>query len=146
MTLNENINLISKNDKEKREIIIDNLTTLSLSNLNLLIIEIEKKFNINLSNYLNTTISPTIVSTKENTAELKEKEEKLLYNIILQSIQADKKISVLKVVRTITGFGLKESKDIVDNLPKILKENISKDDCEKIKKEIETAGGSVIFE
>ena len=55
----------------------------------------------------------------------------------------DKKINVIKVVRAVTGLGLKEAKDLVEGVPSELKAAISKDDAEKIKKEIEEAGGSV---
>ena len=71
------------------------------------------------------------------------KEEKLFFTLTLISVPQDKKISILKIVRNITNLGLKESKDIVDNVPKILKENISKDECEIIKKEIESLGGVI---
>jgi large subunit ribosomal protein L7/L12 len=131
------------NIKEKFETIINNLTTLSLCELNLLIIELEKKFNLTYS--INSNIN-TATSENLNNINNEIKEEKSTYNLILQTIQSDKKISVLKIVRTITGLGLKESKDIVENLPKILKENISKDEYDKLKNDIEIAGGSVNFE
>ena len=70
-------------------------------------------------------------------------EEKTQFDIILSDVPADKKIAILKIVRNITGLGLKESKDIVDNVPKVLKESVSKEESETIKKEIEAAGGKV---
>jgi len=57
----------------------------------------------------------------------------------------DKKIQVIKVVRSATGLGLKEAKDLVDNAPKAVKEGIEKDEAAKLKAEIEEAGGSVEF-
>ena len=54
-------------------------------------------------------------------------------------------IAVLKVVRNITGLGLKESKEIVDNTPKVLKEGATKEECETIKKDVEAAGGKVVI-
>ena len=57
----------------------------------------------------------------------------------------DKKIQVIKVVRAATGLGLKEAKDLVDNAPKAVKEGIEKDEAEKLKAEIEEAGGTVEF-
>src|SRR4030042_6385817 len=66
-------------------------------------------------------------------------EEKTEFDVILASI-GDKKINVIKVVRAHTGLGLKEAKDLVDSAPKPVKEQISKDEAEKIKKELEEAG------
>ncbi|MBU1677398.1 MAG: 50S ribosomal protein L7/L12 [Bacteroidetes bacterium] len=69
-------------------------------------------------------------------------EEKTEFDLILTGF-GDKKINVIKVVRVHTGLGLKEAKDLVDGVPKPLKEGISKDEAEKIKKELEEAGASV---
>lgn len=69
-------------------------------------------------------------------------EEKDSFDIVLAAA-GDKKLEVLKVVRAVTGLGLKEAKDLVDNAPKELKKGVKKDEAEKIKKEIETAGGKV---
>ena len=54
----------------------------------------------------------------------------------------DKKIQVIKVVRALTGLGLKEAKDLVESAPKVIKEGVDKDQAEKIKKDIEEAGGA----
>ena len=62
--------------------------------------------------------------------------------VVLTAI-GEKKINVIKVVRAITGLGLKEAKDLVDKAPNPVKEGISKDEAEKIKKELEEAGGTV---
>ena len=69
-------------------------------------------------------------------------EEKDEFDVIL-SAAGDKKIQVIKVVRTHTGLGLKEAKDLVDGAPKTLKENLAKDEAEKIKKELEEQGATV---
>jgi large subunit ribosomal protein L7/L12 len=69
-------------------------------------------------------------------------EEKTSFDVVLESA-GDKKIQVIKEVRAITGLGLKEAKDLVDGAPKPLKQGISKDDAEAIKKQIEAAGGTV---
>lgn len=65
------------------------------------------------------------------------------FNVILKSAPADKKIGVIKVVREITGLGLKEAKDLVEAAPKAVKEAVSKDDAEKIKKALVEAGAEV---
>ena len=64
-------------------------------------------------------------------------------NVILASVPADKKIAVLKEVRTITGLGLKEAKDLVDGAPKAVKEGVKKEEAEAIKKQLEEAGATV---
>ncbi len=69
-------------------------------------------------------------------------EEKTEFDIVLAAA-GDKKINVIKVVRAHTGLGLKEAKDLVDGAPKTVKEAASKDEAEKIKKELEEAGATV---
>ena len=72
-----------------------------------------------------------------------EKEEaKSTFDVVLKAA-GDKKIQVIKVVRAHTGLGLKEAKDLVDGAPKTLKENLTKDEAEKIKKELEEQGATV---
>jgi len=68
--------------------------------------------------------------------------EKTTFNVILEAA-GDKKIQVIKEVRAITGLGLKEAKDLVDGAPKPVKEGVSKEEAEDIKKKIEEAGGKV---
>ena len=69
-------------------------------------------------------------------------EEKTEFTVLLKEAGAQK-INVIKVVRAATGLGLKEAKDMVDGAPKAIKEGISKDDAEKLKKELEDAGAKV---
>jgi large subunit ribosomal protein L7/L12 len=69
-------------------------------------------------------------------------EEKTEFDVVLQSA-GEKKINVIKVVRAHTGLGLKEAKDLVDGAPNNVKEGISKDEAEKLKKEFEEAGATV---
>jgi large subunit ribosomal protein L7/L12 len=69
-------------------------------------------------------------------------EEKTEFTVVLKEAGAQK-INVIKVVRAATGLGLKEAKDLVDGAPKPVKESIPKDEAEKLKKEIEEAGGKV---
>jgi large subunit ribosomal protein L7/L12 len=120
--------------------ILENLETLTLLETTQLITKIKEIFNINIDSNINfdnkNIINPDIIS---DNAENK----KSLFTISLTEIPLDKKIAVLKIVRTITGLGLKESKDIVDNIPKVLKENISKEEIDKIKNELESIGAQV---
>ena len=71
------------------------------------------------------------------------KEEQTEFAIILTGFDAAKKINVIKVVREITGLGLKEAKDLVEGHPKTVKENLPKADAEKIKKQLEDGGAKV---
>ena len=69
--------------------------------------------------------------------------EKTEFNVVLASFDAAKKINVIKVVREITGLGLKEAKDLVEGAPKPVKENVGKEDAEKLKKQLEEGGAKV---
>ncbi len=69
-------------------------------------------------------------------------EEKTSFDVILEAY-GDKKIQVIKVVRSLTTLGLKEAKDLVESCPKAIKEGVSKEDAEKIKSDIEEVGGAV---
>lgn len=70
-------------------------------------------------------------------------EEKDEFNVVLASVDAAKKIAVIKVVREITGLGLKEAKDLVEGAPKAVKENVAKAEAEEMKKKLTEAGGTV---
>ncbi|MDR0443303.1 MAG: 50S ribosomal protein L7/L12 [Treponema sp.] len=70
-------------------------------------------------------------------------EEKTEFNVILKAFDESKKIAVIKEVRAVTGLGLKEAKDLVEGVPKPLKEGVSKEESAKIKDQITAAGGTV---
>ena len=70
-------------------------------------------------------------------------EEKTEFDVILEDVPKDKKIAILKVVRAITGLGLKEAKAMVEETPKAIKEGVPKDDAEETKKKLEEAGAKV---
>ncbi|MDJ0574787.1 MAG: 50S ribosomal protein L7/L12 [Xenococcaceae cyanobacterium MO_234.B1] len=72
-----------------------------------------------------------------------EEEEKTEFDVILEEVPKDKKIAILKVVRSITGLGLKEAKEMVEGTPKAIKEGVPKDDAEDTKKKLEEAGAKV---
>ncbi|MUL37014.1 50S ribosomal protein L7/L12 [Gloeocapsopsis dulcis] len=76
-------------------------------------------------------------------APVEEVEEQTEFDVILDEVPADKKIAVLKVVRTLTGLGLKEAKDLVESTPKPVKEAVAKDAAEDMKKQLEEAGAKV---
>ena len=120
--------------------IIEQLKGLTLLEAAELVKEIETVFGVDASVSVGAVSVAPVAAAAVATEAI---EEKTAFDLILTEVPADKKIAILKIVRTVTGFGLKESKDIVDNVPKLLKEALSKDECEKVKKEIEEVGGKV---
>ena len=74
-------------------------------------------------------------------SSIEEVEEKTEFDLMLDEVPADKKIAVLKVVRSLTGLGLKESKGLVESAPIQVQEGLAKDAAEQAKKQIEDAGG-----
>ena len=124
---------------EKLDSILDQLKSLTLLEAAELVKAIEETFGVDTSVTLSTGVSAAPIAA----APAEAVEEKTAFEILLTEVPADKKIAILKIVRNVTGLGLKESKEIVDNVPKLLKEGASKDESETIKKEIEAAGGKV---
>lgn len=90
-----------------------------------------------------TAAAPVVVAAGPAQEAAKE-EEKTEFDVILQ-VAGEKKINVIKVVRAHTSLGLKEAKDLVDGAPKPVKEAVTKDEAEKIKKELEEAGATVVI-
>ena len=70
-------------------------------------------------------------------------EEKTEFSVSLKEYPADKKVGVIKVIRELTGLGLKEAKDLVEGVPSLVKEGVNKADSENMKKKLEEAGGQV---
>jgi len=125
---------------EKLTTIIEQLKSLTLLEASELVKEIESVFGVDTSIAV-SSVGVAVPQAAPAAAEAVE--EKTSFDLILETVPADKKIAVLKIVRNVTGLGLKESKDIVDNVPKLLKEGASKEESESIKKELEAAGGKV---
>jgi large subunit ribosomal protein L7/L12 len=121
--------------------IIEELKTLSLFEATELVKEIEKTFGVDTS--VTTAPSMGTLAPAAQSAEIVE--EKTTFDVILTEVPTDKKIAILKIVRNLTGLGLKESKEIVDNVPKTVKEAVTKDESEAIKKEMEAAGAKIII-
>ena len=121
----------------KVEDIIEQLKTLTLLEAADLVKQIETTFNVSAS----ASVGAISIASPASVAQ--EVEEKTEFDLILEEVPADKKIAVLKVVRTLTGLGLKEAKDLVESTPKNIKEGASKDDVEAAKKQLEEAGAKV---
>jgi len=113
---------------------ISNMTVLELSEL---VEELEKKFGVSAA-------APVAVSaaTALEKDEKEEEAEKTEFDVVLTGV-GDKKIQVIKVVRSVTNLGLKEAKELVDGAPNKVKEGVSKEDAENIKKQLEEAGAIV---
>jgi|TARA_B110000114_G_C14802560_1_gene281373 large subunit ribosomal protein L7/L12 len=122
---------------EKLTTIIDQLKTLTLLEAAELVKEIETTFGVDTS----VSSAPMVVAVAAAPEEAAE--EKDAFDITLTEVPSDKKIAILKIVRNLTGLGLKESKEIVDNVPKVLKEGATKAEVEDMKKELEGAGAKV---
>ena len=86
--------------------------------------------------------APVAVAAVAGGGEAAAAEEKTEFDVILAAA-GDKKINVIKEVRAVTGLGLKEAKDLVEGAPKAVKEGVTKDEAEEIKKKLESAGASV---
>jgi large subunit ribosomal protein L7/L12 len=115
---------------------VGNLTVLELAEL---VKAMEEKFGVSAAAPVAVAAVPGAAGPA---AAQPEAEEKDSFDVILVSAGANK-IPVLKEVRAITGLGLKEAKDLVDNLPKPLKEGVSKEEAEKIKEQLTAAGATV---
>jgi large subunit ribosomal protein L7/L12 len=122
----------------KVEEIIEQLKSLTLLEAAELVKSIEDTFDVSASSGggggMMMAAGPAV------TAEVEEKTE---FDLVLEEVPADKKIAILKVVRGITGLGLKEAKDLVESAPKSIKEGASKEDAEAAKKGLEEAGAKV---
>ena len=111
---------------------IDNMTVLEMSEF---VKELEDKYDV-------TAAAPTVAVAAPAAGGESAAEEKTEFDVILTAI-GDKKIQVIKEVRTITGLGLKDAKDLVESAPKVIKEGVKKEEAEEIQKKIEEVGGTV---
>ena len=121
----------------KREDVMVYLENANMLEISELIKEIEDKFGV-------TAAAPVAIAGGAAPAagDAGVAEEKTEFNIELTGV-GEKKINVIKVIRTITSLGLKEAKELADNAPSMVKEAVSKDEAEEIKKQLEEAGATV---
>ncbi len=116
--------------------ILDAIAGMTVLEVSALVKAMEEKFGV--------TAAAPVAMVAGGAAAAAPVEEQTEFTVILKgNVPADKKISIIKEVRTITGLGLKEAKDLVEAGDKPLKEGVSKDEAEKIKKAIADAGGAV---
>ena len=120
---------------EKINQIVEDLKTLTLLEASELVTAIEETFGVDASA---AAAGPVVMAAAGPAEEVEEKTE---FDISLDEVPADKKIAVLKIVRGITGLGLKEAKELVESAPKVIQEAVAKEAAEDAKKQIEDAGG-----
>ena len=118
--------------------ILEKLKTLSLLEASELVSQIEETFGVSAAASAGVVMAAPGAAAAGEAAE-----EKTEFDVVLEEVPKEKKIAILKVVRTITGLGLKEAKEMVESTPKALKEGVSKDDAEETKKKLEEAGAKV---
>ncbi len=119
------------------ETLVEEIGKLTLTEASELVKALEDKFGV--------TAAPAVVAgvaAAPAAGEVPVQEEQTEFNVILASA-GESKINVIKAVRAITGLGLKEAKDLVDGAPKTVKEGVSKEEAEKIAKELKDAGATV---
>ncbi|MBD2318927.1 MULTISPECIES: 50S ribosomal protein L7/L12 [Cyanophyceae] len=124
----------------KIDSIIEELKSLSLLEASELVKAIEETFGVSAAAPVGGMM---MAAPGAAGAAAEEVEEKTAFDLVLDEVPADKKIAVLKIVREITGLGLKDAKDLVESAPKTVKEAMAKADAEAAKKQIEEAGGKV---
>ena len=122
---------VSKDD------ILEAISKMSIMEVVELISDMEKKFGV-------TAAAPVAIAAAAGPAAAAAPvEEKTEFTVILKEYPADKKVGVIKVVRELTGLGLKEAKDLVEGVPATVKDAVSKADSETMKKKLEEGGAKV---
>ncbi len=121
-----------------REEVLNAVAEMSVLELSELIKDMEEKFGVSAAAAV-AVAAPAAGGAGGDTGGGEEQTE---FDVVLSSF-GDKKVGVIKAVRSITGLGLKEAKDLVESAPSAVKEGVSKDEAEEIKKQLEEAGGSV---
>lgn len=120
--------------KEERAKLLETIANMSVMDVVELVKEMEDKFGVSAAAPVAMAAAPAAAAAPA--------EEKTAFNVVMTSFGSNK-IGVIKVVRELTGLGLKEAKDLVEGVPSTIKEGISKDDAASAKKKLEEAGASV---
>ncbi|MCL2762404.1 MAG: 50S ribosomal protein L7/L12 [Treponema sp.] len=121
-----------------KEDILEAIASMTVLEVSELVKMMEEKFGVSAAAPVAVAAGPAAGAAAAAAVE-----EKTEFNVILKSFDEAKKIAVIKEVRTVTNLGLKEAKDLVEGVPKPLKENVSKEEAAKIKEIITAAGGVV---
>ena len=119
-----------------KEQILESISNMTIMEVVDLVKMMEEKFGV-------TAAAPVAVAAAAGGAAAPAAEEQTEFTVTMKAYPAEKKVTVIKVIREITGLGLKEAKDLVEGAPSLVKEAVSKADSEKIKKQLEDVGATV---
>ena len=128
---------MAKANVASKEDVLEAISQMSVMDLVELISEMEEKFGVTAAAPVAVAAAPAAGDSAETAGE-----EQSEFEVVLAGA-GDNKIAVIKAVRAITGLGLKDAKDLVEGAPKPLKDSVSKDEAEEMKKQLEEAGASV---
>ena len=129
---------MAKASVSTKEEVLEAISQMSVIDLVELISEMEEKFGVTAAAPVAVAAAPAAGDSEDSASG----DEQTEFEVILQGI-GDNKIAVIKAVRSITGLGLKDAKDIVEGAPKSLKESVSKEEADEMKNQLEEAGASV---
>ena len=129
---------MAKASVSTKEEVLEAISKMSVMDLVELISEMEEKFGGTAAAPVAVAAAPAAGDSEDSASG----DEQTEFEVILQGI-GDNKIAVIKAVRSITGLGLKDAKDIVEGAPKSLKESVSKEEADEMKNQLEEAGASV---
>ena len=119
-----------------KEQILESIANMTIMEVVDLVKMMEEKFGV-------TAAAPVAVAAAGGGAAAPAAEERTEFTVTMKAYPAEKKVTVIKVIREITGLGLKEAKDLVEGAPSLVKEAVSKADAEKLKKQLEDVGATV---
>ena len=129
---------MAKASVSTKEEVLEAISKMSVMDLVELISEMEERFGVTAAAPVAVAAAPAAGDSEDSASG----DEQTEFEVILQGI-GDNKIAVIKAVRSITGLGLKDAKDIVEGAPKSLKESVSKEEADEMKNQLEEAGASV---
>ena len=129
---------MAKASVSTKEEVLEAISKMSVMDLVKLISEMEEKFGVTAAAPVAVAAAPAAGDSEDSASG----DEQTEFEVILQGV-GDNKIAVIKAVRSITGLGLKDAKDIVEGAPKSLKESVSKEEADEMKNQLEEAGASV---
>ena len=129
---------MAKASVSTKEEVLEAISQMSVMDLVELISEMEEKFGVSAAAPVAVAAAPAAGDSEDSASG----DEQTEFEVILQGV-GDNKIAVIKAVRSITGLGLKDAKDIVEGAPKSLKESVSKEEADEMKNQLEEAGASV---
>ena len=119
--------------------ILEQIKALTVNETAALVKQIEATFNVDSS-------TPKLIRIDNSQLDENQPQIQTEFNVLLESVPADKKIALLKVIRTITGLGLKEAKDFVDSLPQVVQTQLNQEAAQTLKQQLEAAGAVVTLE